>query len=196
MRIDLDIVKDLVKPGSRVLDLGCGDGLLLEELSQSKQVQGYGLEISPERITRCIEKGVNVIEQDLDTGLGHFADKSFDTVVMSQTLQAVNYPDVLLEEMLRVGKECLISFPNFGHWKCRLQLNFQGRMPVSNFMPYTWYNTPNIHFCTINDFESLCRERQINIRGRFMLGSNNIDKHLKNINPNLFAETAIYHLSK
>ncbi|MCB1614586.1 MAG: methionine biosynthesis protein MetW [Pseudomonadales bacterium] len=196
MRIDLDVVKGLIKPGARVLDLGCGDGSLLEELTRTKQIQGYGLEIDPDKITRCIAKGVNVIEQDLDTGLGHFDNKSFDAVVMSQTLQAVNYPDILLEEMLRVGKECLISFPNFGHWKCRLQISLEGKMPVSNFMPYTWYNTPNIHFCTIDDFEGLCRERSINILERFVLGSNNIDKHLKNINANLFAETAIYHLSK
>ena len=143
MRADLEIIQEWIPAGSRVLDLGCGDGELLAWLRDHKQVSGYGLEIDPDNTARCIENGVNVIEQDLDKGLGNFASDSFDVVVMTQALQAVHYPDKILEEMLRVGKTCIITFPNFGHWRCRWYLARNGRMPVSEFLPYTWYNTPN-----------------------------------------------------
>ena len=166
MRADLEIIQDWIAPGSRVLDLGCGDGALLEHLRDHKQVGGYGLEIDAEKIARCIERGVNVIEQNLDEGLGNFADNSFDVVVMTQSLQALKYPDKVLAEMLRVGKTCIITFPNFGHWRCRWYLTTKGRMPVSDFLPYTWYNTPNIHFCTFEDFEELCRGREARVINR------------------------------
>ena len=130
MRADLEIIQEWIPAGSRVLDLGCGDGELLAWLRDHKQVSGYGLEIDPDNIARCIENGVNVIEQDLDKGLGNFASDSFDVVVMTQALQAVHYPDKILEEMLRVGKTCIITFPNFGHWRCRWYLARNGRMPV------------------------------------------------------------------
>ena len=155
MRADLDIIQDWIPQGSRVLDLGCGDGELLSWLREHKQVSGYGLEIDADNIAQCLLKGINVIEQDLDKGLGNFASNSFDVVVMTQALQAVQYPDKLLEEMLRVGRQCIITFPNFGHWHCRWYLTTKGRMPVSDFLPYTWFNTPNIHFCTFEDFEKL-----------------------------------------
>ncbi|HRF89025.1 MAG TPA: methionine biosynthesis protein MetW, partial [Pseudomonadales bacterium] len=131
MRIDLDILQSWIAPSSRVLDLGCGSGSLLSKLVVEKNITGYGIEIDQEKITRCIEKRVNVIEQDLDAGLKNFADGSFDTVVMSQTLQAVRYPHVVLDEMLRVGRECIVSFPNFGHWRSRFYLALRGHMPVS-----------------------------------------------------------------
>jgi methionine biosynthesis protein MetW len=160
MQLPPDVIDSWIQPNSRILDLGCGDGSLLEQLIRAKHVSGYGLEIDPKQITQCVARGVNVIEQNLDKGLSNFADNSFDTVVMTQTLQAVHYPDKVLDEMLRIGKECLVSFPNFGYWRTRLYLLTNGKMPVSNFMPYSWYNTPNIHFCTVNDFESLCYKKK------------------------------------
>ena len=124
-------IGDWIKENSRVLDLGCGDGSLLETLSNKNQVRGYGLEIDPDSISQCIGRGVNVIEQDLNEGLENFADASFDTVVMMQTLQALRYPHLVLDEMLRIGKQCIVTFPNFGHWRTRADLVFSGRMPVT-----------------------------------------------------------------
>lgn len=195
MRIDLNEIQHWIPQSSRVLDLGCGDGTLLKFLIDNKQVQGYGLEIDPDQINSCIDKGLNVIEQNLDRGLGNFADKSFDTVIMAQALQTLHYPHLVLDEMLRVGKECIVTFPNFGHWKARWYLFTRGRMPVSDLLPYEWYDTPNIHFCTFKDFEVLCKERDIKVIHRQVV--NEVSGHLfKDIAPNLFGETAIYHLSK
>jgi methionine biosynthesis protein MetW len=196
MRIDLDIVQEWIAPASRVLDLGCGSGTLLARLTERKQVVGYGIEIDHDKITRCIEKRVNVIEQDLDQGLKNFDDGSFDTVVMSQTLQAVSYPHLVLDEMLRVGRECIVSFPNFGHWRSRFYLAVRGHMPVSKFLPYTWYDTPNIHFCTVNDFEDFCREKNINILNRRYVTAGRDDNALSVGWPNMLAETAVYRLSR
>lgn len=195
MRIDLNEIQHWIKQGSRILDLGCGDGTLLKWLIDSKQVQGYGLEIDAGQINICIDKGLNVIEQNLDRGLGNFADKSFDTVLMTQALQTLHFPHLVLDEMLRVGKECIVTFPNFGHWKARYHLATRGRMPVSDLLPYEWYNTPNIHFCTFKDFEVLCRERNIKVIHRQVVNEQS-GQLLKDLMPNLFGETAIYHLSK
>ena len=195
MRIDLNEIQHWIKQGSRILDLGCGDGTLLKFLIDTKQVQGYGLEIDAAQINTCIDKGLNVIEQNLDRGLGNFADKSFDTVLMTQALQTLHFPHLVLDEMLRVGKECIVTFPNFGHWKARLHLALRGRMPVSDLLPYEWYNTPNIHFCTFKDFEVLCRERNIKVINRQVVNEQS-GQGLKDFMPNLFGETAIYHLSK
>lgn len=196
MRADLEIINEWIRPNSRVLDLGCGQGELLQHLIQNKQVQGYGLEIDPENINTCIEQGIPVLDQDLDNGINNFEDQSFDLVVMTHALQQFRRPDLLLDEMLRVGKECIITFPNFGHWRNRLHLGLKGRMPVSEFLPYNWYDTPNIHFCTFNDFERLCREKNINI-----VQSAAVDGKLRNhwwLNalPNLLSETAIFHVSR
>lgn len=195
MRIDLNEIQHWIQQGSRILDLGCGDGTLLKFLIDTKQVQGYGLEIDPAQINICIDKGLNVIEQNLDRGLGNFADKSFDTVLMTQALQTLHFPHLVLDEMLRVGKECIVTFPNFGHWKARFYLATRGRMPVSDLLPYEWYNTPNIHFCTFNDFEVLCRERNIKVIHRQVVNEQS-GQTLKDFMPNLFGETAIYHLRK
>lgn len=195
MRIDLNEIQHWIQQGSRILDLGCGDGTLLKFLIDTKHVQGYGLEIDAAQMNACIEKGLNVIEQNLDRGLGNFADKSFDTVIMTQALQTLHFPHLVLDEMLRVGKECIVTFPNFGHWKARFYLAARGRMPVSDLLPYEWYNTPNIHFCTFKDFEVLCRERNIKVIHRQVVNEES-GQTLKDFMPNLFGETAIYHLSK
>ena len=189
-------IGDWIKENSRVLDLGCGDGSLLETLSNKNQVRGYGLEIDPDSISQCIGRGVNVIEQDLNEGLENFADASFDTVVMMQTLQALRYPHLVLDEMLRIGKQCIVTFPNFGHWRTRADLVFSGRMPVTKRLSYQWYDTPNIHFFTYKVFEALCVERNINIVNRNFVGGRASDLGLDSIWPNLFAHTAVYRLSK
>ena len=196
MRADLDIIQNWIAPGSRVLDLGCGDGSLLEYLKRTKGVSDTGLEIDERKIHSCLEKGVNVLQQDLNKSLKNFCDKSFDTVLLTQTLQAVNYPDVLMEEMLRIGRNVIVTFPNFGNWRSRVYLTFKGRMPVSNFMPYQWYDTPNIHFCTVRDFDALCRERQINVITRTVVDHKHQGNWMIRLWPNLLGETAIYHLSR
>ena len=194
MRYDLATIETWIQPDSRVLDLGCGDGALLAKLKE-KNVEGYGIEINEEHIVECIKKNVNVIEQNLDEDLDNFGNQSFDMVVMTQALQAVHYPDKVIDDMLRIGKECVITFPNFGHWRCRLYLATKGRMPVSKILPYTWYNTPNIHLCTFRDFEALCHRKSITILNRMVVDSNNNDNPLIRWFPNLFGETAIYHIT-
>lgn len=196
LRADLQIIEKWIQPGSQVLDLGCGQGELLHYLKTRKDVRGYGLEIDPDNINACIEKGVNVIDKNLDLGLDNFSDRSFDTVVMTQALQAVHYPDRILEDMLRIGREAILTFPNFGHWRCRLYLGLKGRMPVSEFMPYTWYNTPNIHFCTFNDFERLCHERSVRILDRLVVDQTHRSNRLSTMWPNLLGEVAIYRVTR
>jgi len=196
MRLDLSHIQRWITPGSRVLDLGCGDGVFLQFLREQRQVRGTGLEINQDYITAAIARGINVVEQNMDEGLANFPDQSFDTVVLALALQAVNYPDRVLEEMLRIGREGIVTFPNFGHWRCRLMLGIHGRMPVSTFMPHTWYNTPNIHFCTVKDFEDLCRDKGIRILDRDVVGNTNRQPLLSTIWPNLFAATAIYRITR
>ncbi len=197
MRSDLEIICGWIQPSSRILDLGCGDGTLLAYLQQHKQVQGYGLEIDPNNITACLQKGVNVIEQDLDQDdLSHFKDKSFDLVVMTQALQAVRSPDIMLDEMLRMGRECIITFPNFGHWRLRFYLAQKGRMPMSKTLPYTWYNTPNIHLCTFKDFEELCTQKNIYIKRRTVVDNEHRTRWSNQVFPNLFGQIAIYQVSR
>jgi methionine biosynthesis protein MetW len=195
MQLD-EIVREWIRPGARVLDLGCGDGRLLKDLARTRRVDGYGLEIDQHNIQLCVGAGVNVIEQDLDRGLGNFDTDSFDTVVMTQTLQAVRFPHLVLDEMLRVGRECVITFPNFGNWRCRLDLSVRGRMPVSRFLPYAWYDTPNIHFCTVYDFEALCRQKNIHVLNRVVVDGSDREGALTRLWPNLFGLTAIYHVTK
>ncbi len=193
---DFAMIKKWVQPGSHILDLACGDGLLLHELGRDVGVTGYGLEINPQDIEACIQRGVNVIEHDLDKGLGNFRDASFDTVIMTQALQVMHFPHLVLDEMLRVGRECIITFPNFGHWRCRLHLAMHGRMPVSKFMPYTWFDTPNIHFCTFDDFEELCLQRQFRILDRMVVDPCHREDWKMRLWPNLMGEIAVYHLTK
>lgn len=196
MRSDLRIISELINPGARVLDLGCGTGELLAHLQSHKQVNGYGLEIDPDNITICMGKGVNVLEQNLDEGLDNIADDSFDMVVMTETLQSVRQPERMLDEMLRVGRECIVTFPNFGNWRCRLQLAWHGRMPVSRHLPHAWYDTPNIHLCTFSDFEALCRQKRLDIIERFVVDSQHVNRPLMNYFPNFFGNYAFYRLGR
>lgn len=197
MQLDYQAIEQWITPSSRVLDLGCGHGNLLAYLGAQKSIRGLGVEIDTENITACIEQRVNVIEQDIDEGLANFSDNSFDTVLLTQTLQAVRRPDFVLSEMLRVGKECVITFPNFGHWQARLYLALRGRMPVSKFMPHSWYDTPNIHFCTVKDFEALCDAQDIRILHRlFHTGVGGSEAHHELPFSNLLANHAIYHVTR
>lgn len=195
MRADLKRIHEWVPAGARVLDLGCGDGTLLAAL-RNKGVTGYGLEIDPEGITACIAKGVNVIEQNLDEGLSNFEDDACDLVIMTQALQALRRPDRMLDEMLRVAGECIITFPNFAYWRHRVHLGIRGFMPVSKSLPHAWYDTPNIHLSTFNDFEQLCRDKGLIIVDR-AVGIGDHEGHwTSRMWPNLFGEIAIFRVTR
>ncbi len=195
MRQDLTFIRDWIAPRARVLDLGCGDGALLEMLRDQKQVEALGVEIDADNFTRCLARGINVIEQNLNEGLGNFESGSFDVVVMALALQALRHPEHILDEMLRIGREGIVTFPNFGHWRNRLYIGSRGRMPVSETLPYQWYDTPNIHLCTVADFEALCAARGYRICHRAMVGADNRATPGSKLWPNLFAVTAIYHIT-
>jgi methionine biosynthesis protein MetW len=197
LRPDLQIISDWIRPGSRVIDLGCGEGALLQHLRDTRGVSGYGLELDPQNIVACLKAGIPVIQVDLDAGLSDYIkDKACDYVVMTQTLQAVYFPAWLLDEMLRVGREGIVTFPNFGHWRCRLQLAFGGRMPVSRVLPYQWYDTPNIHLCTFRDFETLCRNKDIHILERTVVDYAHRGALGMRLLPNLLGEIAIYRFTR
>ena len=187
MRPDQNAIAQWVAPNARVLDLGCGDGTLLRNLWQLRQAPGYGVEIDDAAVLECVANDVNVLQVDLESGLSLFADGSFDCVILSQTLQAVHRTEGTLREMLRVGREAIVSFPNFGHWSARLQVGL-GRMPVSDALPYEWYETPNVHHCTVADFEDLCRRIGIRIRERLVLHEGKPVTLL----PNLLGSIAVY----
>jgi methionine biosynthesis protein MetW len=188
-RNDFAIIAGWLPFGGKVLDLGCGDGELLAYLKASLEVRGYGVEKDDVNWLASMARGVNVIQMDLEAGLSGFADQSFDTVILSQTLQAMHNTEGILHEMLRVGREVIVTFPNFGYWRHRYQL-IAGQMPVSKDLPYAWYNTPNVHLCTIKDFDALCKKNAIKIQERLVL----TDNQRVNVMPNLLGSLAMYRL--
>lgn len=197
-RVDLLVVAQMVEHGARVLDVGCGDGELLRLLAETKDVDGRGIEISREGVNQCVAKGLAVIQGDADTDLADYPDDAFDYVILSQTLQATWQPRQVLEHMLRIGHTAIVSFPNFGHWKIRLKLLFLGRMPRTDMLPHSWYDTPNIHFCTIRDFRQLCDEVGAKIETAVAL--NAWGNRLRLNAPwwfwNLFGEQAVFRLRR
>ena len=192
LRTDQSLIAKWIKHNARVLDLGCGDGALLANLQKKQNVSGYGIEIDEENIISCLKNGVNVIQTDLDAGLSQFDNNIFDYVIMTQTLQAIYYPEKLLTEMTRVGKEAIVTFPNMAHWKCRIQMALGGHMPKSKTLPYEWHNTPNIHLCSLDDFENLCAEKNIEILKRTTVDHAHQINLGMSILPNLLGEVAIY----
>ena len=194
LRSDLLEISTLVKEGSRVLDLGCGDGSLLAKLRDEKNIVGSGIELSQDKIIKCIEKGVPVVQSNLNKGLAQFNDKSFDYIILSQTLQSVERPDTLLNEMVRVGKKVIISVINMGYYQLRLQLLFKGKMPETKTLPHHWYNTPNTHLSTIKDFQLLCSFLGIEIITKIPL--NEKKNRLASLCPNLFATTCVFKITK
>ena len=190
-RADFATIARWIAEGARVLDLGCGDGSLLAYLKRERRASGYGIEIDPAGVLASIRNGVNVLQSDLESGLAGFDDASFDCVLLSQTLQAMRHTEGIVYEMLRVGREAIVTFPNFGHWSHRLQI-LRGRMPVSPSLPYQWYDTPNIHLCTVADFDAFLGERRLEVEDRVVLA----DGHPVRVMPNLRGELAIYRLRK
>jgi methionine biosynthesis protein MetW len=185
--LNYSIISEIIEPGAKVLDLGCGDGQLLKIL-QEKCVRGAGVEIDQNNVIQCIEKGLSVIQGDIDTGLVEYADKSYDYVVLNQTLQSTHRPDFVIKEMLRVGKKCIVSFPNFGYWRVRLHLLFKGTMPKSKMLPYEWYDTPNIHLLTVKDFSEFAKRNNFKILKTIALRNSKLRKGLADI----FTEEVIY----
>ena len=184
MRHDFQTIADWIQPHAKVLDLGCGDGDLLKHLQDRRQIRGYGVELNDRHVLACVKNGVNVVQRDLEAGLAEFASATFDYVVLSQTLQAVHHTEAILREMLRVGREGIVTFPNFGYWKNRWQV-LRGHMPVSADIPYQWYDTPNVHLCTMHDFEALCAKLNIAIRERIVMTAGKRIHLLQNVTGSL-----------
>ena len=190
-RADFAAIANWIKPRARVLDLGCGDGTLLRFLADQRETIGYGVEIDDDGVLACAKNGVNVIQGNMERGLSAFADGSFDYVILSQTLQAVRSSERVVREMLRVGREGIVTFPNFGYWRNRLQVIF-GNMPVSENLPFSWFDTPNIHLCTITDFESFCSTHDVRIRERIVM----CDGRAVTFMPNLLGSLAVYRFER
>ena len=193
LRGDIDTILDWVTQGSRVLDLGCGDGDLLAALTEKKSVSGLGLDIDAQNLIAAVDKGLCVVQQNMEDGLSNFSRKSFDVVIIAFSLQVLTRPHSVLDRVVDIGNEAIVSFPNFGHWRSRLSLLLSGRMPKTKALPYSWFDTPNIHFCTVADFEHLCDQLQIEIIERKTSGSGHI---LAKLWPNLFAKSASYRIKR
>lgn len=197
-RADLALIADLVAPGVRLLDVGCGTGDLLARLTHEKNVDGRGLELSQAGVNACVTRGLSVIQGDADTDLSMYPDKAFHYVVLSQTIQATHRPRQVLDELLRIGEKVIVSFPNFGHWKVRLHLTFLGRMPVTKTLDNPWYETPNIHFCTILDFINMCKDMDVSIEDMYArrTGQSAFTLNPRLVSANLWAEESIMLLSR
>jgi len=193
LRPDLAVIRDNVAPGSRVLDVGCGDGTLLEALRDEKHCDARGMELDPSNVAECVGKGLSVIQGDADRDLAFYPDRSFDYAILSQTLQTAMRPDVVMEELLRIGHKAFVSFPNFGHWRVRLSLLWGGRMPVTRLLPEDWYETPNIHHLTVDDFRAFVRERGFHVENAWFLAG---DRRRSPAAANFRAEHAIFLLSR
>ncbi len=189
------IINSWVPENSKVIDFGCGDGSLLKELFENKQVLGYGVEINDTKIEKCIEKGVPVIKLDIDKGLNDFMSSDFDLSIMARSIQCLKNPDLALNRMLELSKRCVVTLPNLGYWRCRINLA-SGKMPITPELPSSWYETENIHLCTIKDFENLCLKENISIKDKVFINRNGDQGSLSKINPNLFAVEGVYLLEK
>ena len=197
-RVDLLLIAEMVTPGARVLDVGCGDGTLLRLLAEKRSVDGRGLELSQAGVNSCVAQGLSVIQGDADTDLVYYPDLAFDFAILSQTIQATYSPRHVLEQLLRIGKRAVVSFPNFGHWRVRTQLLFGGQMPQTDNLPDRWYDTPNIHLCTIKDFLDLCRDVGARVERAVALNAygRKLGVSMPAFAQNLFGEQAVFLLSK
>ena len=196
-RLDLLLIAEMVASGSRVLDIGCGDGTLLRMLADKQAVDGRGIELSQAGVNSCVKQGLAVIQGDADTDLAYYPDLAFDYAILSQTIQATHNPRLVLEQLLRIGKRAVVSFPNFGHWRVRTQLMFGGHMPRTDNLPESWHDTPNIHFCTIKDFLTLCDDIGAKVERAVALnayGTKLVSVPL--FAQNLFGEQAVFLLSR
>ena len=198
MKQEFQIISDLIEKNTRVLDVGCGDGTLMEYLKHNKEIDIRGIEISKDNVQKCLSKGLAVIEGDAEKDLLQFPDSSFDFVILSQTLQAFLSPEIVIKELIRVGKKAIVTIPNFGFWKVRLHLLFKGTMPVTKNLPNEWYNTPNLHMCTIKDFYNFCENREIKLDKSLALQNEKVSSINEfNLNvKNLSAELGIFLIER
>ena len=192
-RGDIDTIVSWVPEGGKVLDLGCGDGELLHQLQNKKRVEGLGVDIDPANIIAAVSRGLCVVQQDMEDGLQNFAGSRFDAVIIAYSLQVLERPHAVLERIVNIGNEAIVTFPNFGHWRSRLSLLLSGRMPKNKALPYSWFDTPNIHFCTVADFEALCKDLNIVVVERRMSSHAGL---LAQLWPNLFAKSASYRITR
>ncbi len=193
-RVDYQLIEALIEPNGTVLDVGCGDGQLLANLMSDKNIKGEGIELNQELVLDCICRGLPVIQQDIEDGLGYYADKSFDYVILSQTMQTLKNPEKVLKELLRVGRKVIVSFPNFAHWRCRVHLSLLGKAPVTRQLPFSWHDSPNIHFLSLKDFDRFCKKLGVKVEKKIPLAKTRLSP--VRFAPNLFAEQAIYVTSK
>ena len=197
LHVNYSVITEFIEKGSRVLDLGCGEGGLLKMLIDKKHCSGSGIEIDQNNVISSIQKGLSVVQGDIDEGLKEFMDNEYDYVILNQNLQSTEKPDYVIEEMLRVGKKCVVSFPNFGYWRVRFYLFFKGRMPKSRMLPFCWYDTPNIHLLTVEDFFDFCKQRNINIKKQVYIKRGKISKNpFTGFLTNLLCEEAVFVIER